>query len=344
MHCGADKETGHAFSSPRMLPEIGRFRLVAGLPVVDTWDEFAAVCADEAVLRPGVDHLCRLLDLDTASLVRFTRGSVPVYAAGNLVLKLFPPVNVAGCHVEAGVLTALNGTLPTPTPRVHAVGEHDGWGYVLMSRLPGVPLESVWDRATGAERDRLAAQLGETLAALHEAQPPVIDQWWPGDWSVFVAGQRAQCVAEQQGRGLAPAWAAQIPGFLDGVELAPGPPVLLHTEVMREHLLVTQQSGSWRLSGLFDFEPAMRGAREYEFAAVGVFVSQGDARFLRRALTAYGYSSDELDHELRRRLLAWAILHRYSNLASYLRRLPAPDRPTLDALADRWFGTDQDGS
>jgi hygromycin-B 7''-O-kinase len=55
----------------------------------------------------------------------------------------------------------------------------------------------------------------------------------------------------------------------------------------------------------------MRGEREYEFAGVGV----------------------------RRRLLAWAILHRYSNLRWWMQRLPEPSRATLDALADRWFAT-----
>lgn len=33
------------------------------------------------------------------------------------------------------------------------------WGYVLMSRLPGVPLDSVWDQLSAADRDRLAGQL-----------------------------------------------------------------------------------------------------------------------------------------------------------------------------------------
>jgi hygromycin-B 7''-O-kinase len=156
-----------------------------------------------------------------------------------------------------------------------------------------------------------------------------------------VARQRAGVVSEQLGLGLPPSWADQIPGFLDEVGLPIRAPVLLHTEVMREHLLVTEgPGGAWRLSGLIDFEPAMRGDREYEWAAVGVFVSEGDGAFLARTLTAYGYPRDGLDHALRRRLLAWTLLHRYSNLAWYLGRLPEPDRPTLDALAHRWFATE----
>jgi hygromycin-B 7''-O-kinase len=119
------------------------------------------------------------------------------------------------------------------------------------------------------------------------------------------------------------------------------PRVLLHTEVMRQHLLAGEgPDGRWRLCGLVDFEPAMRGEREYEFVAVGVFVAEGDARFLARTMTAYGYRHDQLGPEFRRRLLAWGIVHRYSNLTWWMRRLPEPAQPVLGALADRWFATE----
>lgn len=213
-------------------------------------------------------------------------------------------------------------------------------GYVLMSRVPGVPLDTVWDQLSVADRDRLAGQLGETIAALHQLPLPAIEDWWPADWPAFVAGQRARCVSEQRALGLPVLWADQIPGFLNGVELPSRPPVL-HTEVMRQHLLAVESAGgTWQLSGLIDFGPAMRGEREYEFVAVGVFVAEGEGRFLNGTLTAYGYHRDQLGLDLRRRLLAWGILHRYGNLTWWMRRLPEPDRPTLHALADRWFTTE----
>ena len=193
-------------------------------------------------------------------LTRYPAGSRPVYASGDVVLKLFPPVSGwPEYRIEAQVLTAVQGRLPTPTPRVHAAGEQDGWGYILMSRLPGVPLDTVWDQVP--DRDRLAGDLGEMIAALHEVPPPEIAGWWPDDWPDFVARQREQVVGEQLGLGLPSVWADQIPGFLDEVTLPVRSPVLLHTEVMREHLMVTEgPGGAWRLSGLIDFEPAMRGA------------------------------------------------------------------------------------
>lgn len=101
------------------------------------------------------------------------------------------------------------------------------------------------------------------------------------------------------------------------------PPVLLHTEVMRQHLLTAEgPERASRLPGLINFEPAMRGEHEYEFAGAWVFVADGDNRFLTRTLTAYGYRRDQLGADVRRRLLAWGIMHRYSNFTWWMRRLP----------------------
>src|SRR5580698_8383752 len=113
---------------------------MASLPPIATEDALAAISRDEAALRPGVEELATLIRINPDDLTRYPAGSRPVYAAGDLVLKLFPPV--AGWpdqRVEARVLAAAAGQLPAPTPRVHASGKHDGWGYLLMSRLPGVP-------------------------------------------------------------------------------------------------------------------------------------------------------------------------------------------------------------
>jgi len=134
---------------------------MAGLPPAATEEAFVAIRQDEAALRPGIEQLCQRLDLDAARLTRYAAGSRPVYGTGDLVLKLFPPVTTwPRWQVEPEVLAAVQEKLPTPTPQVHAAGEHDRWGYVLMSRLPGVPLDTVWDQVPAAGRDRLSRRAG----------------------------------------------------------------------------------------------------------------------------------------------------------------------------------------
>lgn len=310
-------------------------------PLVKTLPEYDAIARDETLLRPGAEAICARHGLSDRALTRFEDGSLPVYAVGErLALKIYPPFEMEERDRERLVLEVLDGRLPVPTPRVEAAGELEGWGYLLMERLRGEVLAVGWSRMAGPDRRRLAASLGAALAALHEVRDPRLASLH-ADWGRFVAEQVASAVERQRARGLAGHWLEQIPGFLETVSLGGSPAAsLLHTEVMREHLLVSRDSGEWTLSGMFDFEPAMVGAPEYEFASAGLFVSCGDAALLRELLLAYGYRAADLDGALQRRFLAYALLHRYSHLGWYLERVPPPESArTLDALAGHWWGT-----
>jgi hygromycin-B 7''-O-kinase len=295
------------------------------------WD---ALLDDERALMPGVTALLSRHGLAHEPRQRYDSGSLPVYAVGpRHVLKLFPPSEQAHAAVEARVLAAVHGALPIPTPQLIAADSHDGWPYLLMSQLRGQRLVDAWPALTLAERDRIADTLGETIAALHAIDTAPL-AGLPPRFDDFIAEQRASAAARQVQRRLDAQWLERIPAFLERWM----PPrvtqhVLLHTEIMREHLMV----GEARLCGLFDFEPAMLGAAEYEFASVGLFVACGDARTLRRVLLAYGYAPQALDEALQCRFMAYALLHRYSNLRWYLERLPAGNATTLEQLASRWW-------
>ncbi|NAZ85155.1 phosphotransferase family protein [Kineococcus indalonis] len=309
------------------------------LPPAATRDAARAVAGDEPALRPGVDALCAVLGLDAERVRRLPNGSLPVYADEHLVLKLFPPPHAAAAHVEAGVLRAVAGELPVPTPAVRAEGLHDGWRYVLMDRLPGVDLSSVWAQLGRRQRRRLAAQAGALCAALHRTTPPPLQDWWPRDWPAFVAAQRAGAHRRHHRWGLAQPWLGLVEDFLDRTTLPTEPQVLLHTEVMPANLLaVPDASGRWSLSGLCDFEPAVRGSCEYDLVAIAVFMAAGDPTVLREALIAHGYDAAQLDEDLSRRLLAWTLLHRFGDAAAFFDLLPAPPTPTMPALARSWFG------
>jgi len=273
---------------------------------------------------------------------RYDSGSLPVFALGTQhVLKLFPPQDRAHAQVEARVLAFVDSRLPLPTPQVVATGEWEDGSYLLMTQLPGRRLVDVWPQLAPAERDRLCQRLGEAVAALHALDSRPLADLPPPHWAQFVPAQRHQAVERQRERGLPQPWLEQIEPFLERwAGPADAEQVLLHTEIMREHLLVEPDVTGWRLSGLFDFEPAMRGAREYEFASIGLFVSAGDPRALRSILRAYGCAEAALDNALQNRLMAMALLHRYSNLPWYLQRLPLPDAQRLEQLAAHWWRLD----
>ncbi|MGC0327727.1 hygromycin-B 7''-O-kinase [Streptomyces sp. SAI-170] len=306
------------------------------LPVVETDAQWDAIVPDEGVMRPGVEDLCARLGLAGASLSRFADGSQPVYAVGDdLVLKLFPAAAAADGLAEGRVLAHLEDRLPVPTPRVRDFGTYEnGWRYVLMSRLRGENLAGAWERLSRPQRERVVTEVGETLAVLHSLDPaPLADVLGPGSWGAFVDRQTAGAVERQRHKGLSEVWLEQIPDFLAATALPRAPRAsLLHTEVMAQHFLADPADGP-RLTGLFDFEPAMIGDAAYDFVGVGLFVTRGDPALLARLCRAYGrtFRPDEL--------LAYTLLHVYSDLPWYIRELGVPAEASPAALAEAWFGT-----
>ena len=89
---------------------------------------------------------------------------------------------------------------------------------------------------------------------------------------------------------------------------------------MRQHLLTAQsRTGPGGCSGLTGFEPTMRGEREYGLAGVGGIAADGNSRFVAPDTDRLRLTPDQPGAALRRRLLAWGIMHRYSNLTWRMR-------------------------
>ena len=308
-------------------------------PRVDSHESFLAAPRDTETYRPGAEAICRRHGLDGGALARYPGGSTIVFAVGTgHVIKLFEPIFSDDARTEQTVLEHVRGRLSIPTPAVRFAGEREGWRYVVMEQLRGMSLVEAWQEIDAGARVELCRRIGRAVAELHALElPPAL----PGpDWPAFVESQAAGCVEQHVGKGLEERWARQIPGFLarhDLAALARERPVLLHTEVMREHVLVERRGGGWEPSGLFDFEPARVGAAEYDFASVGVFLAAGEPGLARAFLLGYGLAEDRLTAGLQERMLLHALLHRYGNLRWYLERLPPRRAATLPELAAEWF-------
>jgi hygromycin-B 7''-O-kinase len=303
------------------------------LPPIPDAAAFRAVRTAD-IYRPALAEIARRHRL-AGEPRRYAGGSLPVFAIGNEhVVKLFPPPFRRNRDNERDALSFLEGELPVATPALRGADDVDGWPYLVMAQLPGRRMDEVWPDLARADRVRLAGELCDLVAAL-QALPVAgaAPAFAHIVWQAFIEERRTMCAAHQASRGADPAWVARIPGFLASLDLAyTGEQVFLHTEVMPDHLLV---GADGHLCGLVDFEPSMIGAREYEFAAVGLFFARGDRELLRATLTPGGHQPDDA---LSLRLCGYALLHRYSNLAWYLERQPpGPGTDTFESLALEWF-------
>ncbi|MBN2587543.1 MAG: phosphotransferase [Candidatus Fermentibacteraceae bacterium] len=268
---------------------------------------------------------------------RIRQGSNLLFGFGDgLVLKLFSRDESYFRDNEALFLRKLDGRLSVKVPALHHTGELEGYPYLIMDRLDGSPLETVWDTLDRPSKLRLSSEAGALLKELHSL-PTELAQGCVPDWGTFIEGQKESITENHAGYGLDPSRIDEIIDFID--DFAPieefVSPVVCHTEIMREHLFVTGRGGNTRLSGVIDFEPSMLAVPQYDLCAVGLFVTSGDPELFGAFLESYGSSEDTSVPSITRMLL----LHRYSNMNWFISTLPVDLRGSdLLTMGDYWFG------
>ena len=301
------------------------------LPHADAAVELATLRADPAAAAHLLSHVAGRVGF-VGSWQRPLRGSALLAVGAHEVLKVMAPQDATLSAVEVACLRGLYRTLPIATPQVLDAGDVEGWPYVRMTRLPGLELTEAWPALASAARFSLATQLGEALAVLHTIEAP---REVPRlDWPLWRAQQLLRLEETQRDKGCPPQLLEGLQDFVGQQPLEAGRVGWLHTEIMREHLLVRETPRGWRLSGVFDFEPSWVAPVDYEFASVGLFFSAADARLLAEVERAAGVSIAP------ERLFAMAMLHRYANLGWYHRRLGGA--LSHAALAALWFGCSSD--
>ncbi|HVZ41690.1 MAG TPA: phosphotransferase [Candidatus Kapabacteria bacterium] len=249
-------------------------------------------------------------------------GTNCLAVAGNHhVIKLFPPLLAGQYRSERSALAALAGRLPVETPALQTAGELDGWPYIVMSRLEGVPLEDVWMHIPEAGRLDLMFEIGELIARLQALPAGDLTALEP-EWHGFIAAQMERCAARHERLRLPRHLLAGLERYLDrNAPLLPGSfiPTILTGEYTPENLLVQDRNGRWRLTGLIDFGDVMTGFGEYDLIGPGAFLCAGRQARLARLLDGYGIAAAERSEHLRSRLMLMHLLHRYSNFDAQLR-------------------------
>src|SRR5579863_3144157 len=203
--------------------------------------------------------ICQRHGLSAEKLVRFgdgtdaADGSSVVFAVGaDRVIKLFPPYHKRLFEAESTVAACVFGKLAIPTPEIYADGMVDGWPYLVMSRMQGVPLASLWNTLGHKDQLSLVTELAGVVAQLHSLPVRGL-QSVDGDWPGFVEARASGCVQRHREQGVSEYWLQQIPGFLArAAPLYPSTmtPAIVSGDIHEYHLFARQEQGQWRLAGL----------------------------------------------------------------------------------------------
>ena len=290
------------------------------VPDVATWRKLRR---DVATQRPAFDAIAARHGLAASELSFLDKGTHFVWATRRDVIKLFVPLWIQDASLERTLLEMVAGTT-LPAPQLEAQGELDGWPYVVMSRVPGEHIGVAWRALDDGGRSRLAAHLGEAMAAV-ASLPPQRLQARAITQDALIAERLERILVDQRERGGDDSLDFELRSFLGELpRLMPAHEVVLHADLTDDNVLV---SGD-RVTGIIDFADAFVGPWTYELAAPACFVTRGSSAHRDSMIRGRGLDPTP---ELIATTRAWAILHRYCHVARMMRDAGAP---TLRAFLD----------
>ncbi|KRQ97483.1 phosphotransferase [Bradyrhizobium jicamae] len=290
--------------------------MTASLPAFTDYESFSPWRADAAQWLPIAHDIARGHGLACTAPHVFATGTNLVLALDeNLILKIFPPLLRDQFVSERGALAQLQGRIRLAIPEIVVEGERDGWPYLVFTRLSGELGADVWPSLPEADKERVLAEIGETIAEVQRAPVGPLGQIEPG-WNVFMRRQIDGCRARHARLGLPQKFLDGFDDLLrDAVALTAldGSPVILTGEYIPENFLLSRGTAGWHLAGLFDFGDVMTGRGEYDLLGPSAFMTAGMPRRVRSLFEGFGYSAADVTPDLKRRLMALMLLHRASD-------------------------------
>jgi hygromycin-B 7''-O-kinase len=290
------------------------------LPPTDDVAALRALLREDAPWRPAMAVIAERHGIAGAQVRAATGSSVVFMAGDDLVIKLYAPMWRAQLDAEGDVLPRVRGRIGVATPELIASGELEGWPYLVMRRLGGAALGTVWPEVPASEQVAIVEQLGAALAALVTVDTGGVRVLGPA-WSALAAQRRAAASAEAE------AFLATLP------DLAVEPTALVHADAHHEHVLLDRVDGRWAMTGLFDFADIRIAPREYDLVTPGAFIVRGRRDLARGLLRGAGYRDDQLDEGLARRLFGFELLHLWADVARDAAMIGAPAGRSMDELA-----------
>lgn len=296
-------------------------KINATLPYIDSDEEYDQLNLNDKIFRNAAREIIARHHLPDEPLSLLLGTNVVFLHGKNRIIKIFPPAHQSHFTNEVMVMRHLYNKLSVTTPVIECEGTISGWPYIIMSRVEGTLLEGLWETLDHNNKVIIIRELGALIREVH-ALPTQGLESIDCHWQEFISKQIVQCVSRHQSTQLSDKLVRDIPKYLESAkEFLPQikRPVILTGEYTPMNFLVTQKSGIWHINGLIDFGDSMLGLPEYDLLGPGVFLIQGNKKFLREFLLAYGYTPEEITPLLSRQLTALMLLHRYSNLNVQIR-------------------------
>ncbi|MBD3182065.1 phosphotransferase [Candidatus Poribacteria bacterium] len=299
------------------------------LPEIKTGDDYRSLYRKFKTWLPAMQVICDRHGYDKSQLEFAPPGTHVVFRLNpDLYIKLFAPLWPDDYTAEVTVLRKLSGYKDLKIPHLVNEGKIEGWPYLIIKRIKGVPLVDVWNFMSFRDKEFVAAWCGEFLAKLHRIDIDGLEAI-NVKWSDFVDAQIKACINELKKVNIESHWISSVEDFFGGLPCLYEPdfqPILLDADITDEHVMVNKYNGKWEVTGIIDFGDAMLGYPLYDFAAPGCCITNSSPLLRRAMLMAYGYNPDELNEAFEDRLMAYTLIHKFINIPEILEILD-PRKP-----------------
>jgi hygromycin-B 7''-O-kinase len=289
-------------------------------PVIKTEQEYDAHYKSEIWLD-AARQICERHGIFYNALKRAEFSEHIIFLVDDFfIVKIFAPFRNCFQREKMGLEFA-SGKTSLKIPEIIAAGKFENLDYMITTQISGEAMtREAW--LTLPEKDQIAVitQLAIGLKELHSHDAASLGF----DWHKFVEHQSSIAVQRQIDAKVNPDWIEKLPDYIEtNLKLLPEncPTVFLHSDVHFGNLRLQKTNGKWQISGLFDFADSLCGFHEFDFLATGVLMIQGQGNLQRELFKAYGYSENEIDESLRKRLMLMTVLYECSDLSRYAARL-----------------------
>ena len=237
-----------------------------------------------------------------------------------LILKIYRPFR--NCFErETKALEFIGGKIDFKTPEIVQIGEIENLNYIFLTQISGEAMtRSDWLKVPENRQIDFVSKLAKGLKQIHELSADSFEC----NWTAFVKDRADTFIERQIAYGVNSEIIKALPAFIEeNLKLVPinSPTVFMHSDVHFGNLRVINSNGNLEIAGLFDFADSRRGFYEYDFLAVGLLIIQGQGKLQREFFKSYGYSENDLDETMRKRLMMLTMLYETSDLRRYAKRL-----------------------
>ncbi|WP_066309025.1 phosphotransferase family protein [Bacillus sp. FJAT-29814] len=281
-----------------------------------TYKQYKTIVEDTAFWDRKIADIISKENLPEGKVSRFSYGSNIVYSYNQkLVIKLFPSYFNDQFDREVEVLRAIAGKITSvETPKIISVGSLEGWNYLIMTELKGTLLIDLWDDLTSEEKNACSMALGKVISEFHRV-PTCNFSKIKVNWQEFIRGQFLSMKENQA--DLPPDLLQSLETYVDESYIDYTPDLKLLTgEYTPFNLLFNKVDGKWTLTGVIDFADCFLGDGDYDLLGPILFMFNGDSDLTSSFLNSYSY--EELNESLRKKLMIYTILHRYSDINYYI--------------------------